>query len=138
MKIVDLHCDTVSLIYETGQSLWENKGHFDIKRALTSHLGIQFFALFTMHPNMDYVLRQICRQIDKFFEEFVKNSQYLYLIKSFDDINQNKNNSKLGCLLHLEGSEALGADIEILRIFYRLGLRVSGSPGIIATSWQMG
>jgi len=126
MKIVDLHCDTVSLIYEKNESLWGNTRHFDVKRAVKSNIGIQFFALFTMPSDFNYVLRQIFKQIDKFYLEFEKNYHYLFLINKFNDINKNENKNKIGCLLHLEGGEALGTDVEILRILYRLGLRSLG------------
>lgn len=126
MKIVDLHCDTVSFIYDNGESLWENTGHFDIKRALYSNIGIQFFALFNIYPSCDVILRNICKQMDKFFRELEENQQYLYFIKCFDDINKDENAKKIGCILHLEGGEALGTDLEILRMFYKLGLRSLG------------
>lgn len=126
MKIVDLHCDTISLIFEKRQSLFVNNGHFDIKRAQGSKIALQFFALFSMPADCNTCMRQILKQIDKFYLELERNSEYLFLLRDYSDINKELDAEKIACLLHLEGAEALGTDEEILRILYRLGLRSIG------------
>lgn len=126
MKIIDLHCDTISAIYERNEHLYKNSGHFDIKRALTSSLAVQFFALFAMPQDSDTVLRNILLQIEKYNSEMEENSLYLYRVLSSDDIKNSENKDKIGCVLHLEGGEALGINIEILYLLYRLGLRSMG------------
>lgn len=126
MKIVDLHCDTISQIYEKKQFLFANNGHFDIKRALESKIALQFFALFSMPADSNTCMREILKQIDKFYLEIEMNSEYLFLLRDLSDINKGLNSKKIACLLHLEGAEALGTDDEILRILYRLGLRSMG------------
>ncbi len=126
MRIVDLHCDTISLLSEKEGSLYCNAGHFDIKRALESKLALQFFALFSMPVDCNTSMRQILKQIDKFYLEMDKNSEYLFLARDYNDINKGLDSGKIACLLHLEGAEALGTDEEMLRILYRLGLRSIG------------
>lgn len=126
LKIVDLHCDTLSAIYEKNEGLFENTGHLDIERALQSNIGVQFFAMFTMPADSNVALREILKQLDKFYVEFEKNSEKLYIVKKYKDIESNLDKNKIACVLHLEGGEALGNDIEILRILYRLGLRSLG------------
>lgn len=126
MKIVDLHCDTISAIYERNEQLLENKGHFDIKRALQAGIKVQVFALFTMPAESNLALRQILKQIDKYNLEISKNLNYLYQINQYEDIEKPGNASKIGCILHLEGGEALGTDVELLRVLYKLGLRSLG------------
>jgi len=126
VKIIDLHCDTISHIYMTGEALWENSGHFDIKRALKSNIAVQFFSLFTMPSDSNIALRQILKQLDKFYKEFESNAKHLYILKKYSDVEKSENERKIGCVLHLEGAEALGNDVEILRQLYRLGLRSLG------------
>lgn len=126
MKIVDLHCDTISAIYERNEQLFENTGHFDIGRALEAGMKVQVFALFTMPTESNLALRQILKQIDKYHFEMVNNPNYLYQVNEYEDIVKAGNSSKIGCILHLEGGEALGTDVEILRVLYRLGLRSLG------------
>ncbi|MBC7076638.1 MAG: dipeptidase [Syntrophomonadaceae bacterium] len=126
MNIVDLHCDTISRLCNTGESLWENTGHFDIKRAVKSNMAVQFFSLFAMPSDWNTALRQILKQLDRFYQEFELNSDYLYLLKKYSDIEKSENKKKIGCVLHLEGAEALGTDMEILRLLHLLGLRSLG------------
>ena len=32
MKIIDMHCDTISELADRGGELWKNSGHLDLKR----------------------------------------------------------------------------------------------------------
>ncbi|MEN6461997.1 MAG: dipeptidase [Syntrophomonas sp.] len=126
MKLVDLHCDTVSAIFEKQESLFSNSGQYDIERALQANLGWQFFALFTMPDDCNTVLRNVLKQVDKFHSEVELNTQHLYHLKRYEDINKYENHNKIGCLLHLEGGEAIGNDLEMVSLLYRLGLRSMG------------
>ncbi|MBO8158534.1 membrane dipeptidase [Thermosyntropha sp.] len=127
MNIIDLHCDTIYLLLKTNEGLWENTCHFDLKRALNAGIFLQFFSLFSMPSDSNIVLRDILKQIEKFYYEFDKNQNYLYLVKSYKDIQDNMDNiNKIGCVLHLEGAEAIGPDVDILYLLYRLGLRSLG------------
>lgn len=127
MKIIDLHCDTISLLVKTGQQLWKNDAHFDLQRALDAGIGLQFFSLFSLPADSSIVLRNILKQIEKYYAEFEKNQDYLYFVKNYSDIENNINmENKIGCLMHLEGAEAIGSDVDILYLLYRLGLRSLG------------
>lgn len=126
MKIVDLHCDTISETYNKIESLWENNGQFDLKRALKVNIGVQFFALFTMPADCNTALREILKQLDRFYQELEKNADHLYLICQKADIKKEENQNKIGGVVHLEGGEALGNDLEVLRLLHRLGLRSLG------------
>ncbi|NLB51575.1 MAG: membrane dipeptidase [Syntrophomonadaceae bacterium] len=126
MKKADLHCDTISLLLTRQENLKNNSCHFDISRARQAEIAIQVFALFSKPDDSNQVLRQILKQMEKYFREIEDNRDSLYTILNFDDINSPVNYSKIGCLLHLEGAEALGSDIELLQIFYQLGLRSIG------------
>lgn len=125
-KIVDLHCDTISALLEKQEPINNNSCHFDISRAKQGGLAIQFFALFTRPDDSNAVLRQILKQIEKYYREISLSSEELYQILEFNDILLEANQNKIGCLLHLEGAEALGSDVELIRIFYCLGLRSIG------------
>lgn len=56
----------------------------------------------------------------------IDESSSLMLCTSADDIRKAKENEKIGLILGMEGAEPLGRDIQLLRIFYALGLRVLG------------
>ncbi len=46
MKILDMHCDTISELADRGGELWENNGQLDLKRMRESGYLVQNFALF--------------------------------------------------------------------------------------------
>ncbi len=126
MKIIDLHCDTISHLCGKGGSLLENESQYDIKRALQAHVSLQFFALFTKPAESNTCLREILKQTDKFWSEINNNRPYLYPATSSNEILNPEHGDKLGCLLHLEGAECIGTDSEILRVLYMCGLRSMG------------
>lgn len=126
MRIIDLHCDTISSIQKSGESLFRNNCHFDIERARQAGVGLQFFALFTMPAGMNEALRQILMQVHKFHSEMTRYQDFLQPVLSYKDIGLADTNNKIGCVMHLEGADALGRDTEILYILQRLGLRSLG------------
>jgi len=54
----------------------------------------------------------------------VDESPSISQITKFDDIAKANRDGKIGLILGMEGAEPLGNDIELLRIFYILGLRM--------------
>jgi len=125
MSIIDLHCDVLSKIYATKQSLWSNDAHFDVKRALESRVIIQFMALFVEPDWKHQGFYEILKQINYYHQQLEILDQHLYHISSEADIRA-ECEKKIGCILHLEGAHALGDDVELLEILYRLGLRSLG------------
>jgi membrane dipeptidase len=68
-------------------------------------------------------LRRALDLVDTLYEE-IDESPSSVLCTTFDDIRKAKEKGKIAFILGLEGAEPLGADIQLLRIFYTLGLRV--------------
>lgn len=126
MNIVDLHCDTIAAIWDKKENLYTNSCHFDIVRARQASISLQIFALFSMPSDRNTALRHTLLLAEKFLAELDNYKDDLYLVKKASDISSPVNNNKIGCLLHLEGAEALGRDVEILHILYHLGLRSLG------------
>jgi len=126
MKIIDLHCDTISEICAREQRLLSNDGHFDLERARESGLIIQFFALFTKPDESSIAMGKVQEQIRKYQYELETNKQMLYPIKCQDDLKKGMQSNKIGSILHLEGAEAIGKDIEVLYSLFQAGLRSMG------------
>ncbi len=55
------------------------------------------------------------------------------LCRNYYDIIKAKEENKIGFILGMEGAEPLGADVQLLRIFYTLGLRVLGFTHALRT-----
>ncbi|MGE5391310.1 MAG: dipeptidase [Deltaproteobacteria bacterium] len=126
MFTADLHCDTISAIFQSRETLLQNSGHFDLERAIQAGIRLQVFALFVSPAEGSNMLRQVLKQVDYFHEQIAVNPDLAYLVSSYDDLRVPGNNDKIGCLLHLEGADALGGELELLRLMYRLGLRSLG------------
>ena len=126
MKIVDLHCDTISFLKDTGGSLLHNQGQYDLERAQTAGMYLQFFAMFTRPAEPNIALRQIIMQVETFHRQMEEHSQLIYNLKSYQDLYEPDRQNKLAAVLHLEGAECLGNDLEVLNYLYRAGLRSIG------------
>ncbi len=126
MNIVDLHCDTISHLYKTGAALQSNSSQYDIQRARAAGIGLQFFAMFTRPAESNTCLREIIKQLDLFWIEMKENRSHLQPVLSRNDLSALQDLNKIGSLLHLEGAECLGGDLEILRVLHRSGLRSMG------------
>lgn len=72
---------------------------------------------------MNESLRQILKQIYKLYEQLRHYPDDLKLILNPADIEIADKNNRIGCILHLEGADALGSDIEMLFLLKQLGLR---------------
>lgn len=126
MRIVDLHCDTISYLYENGGSLLENKGQYDLERAQAAGMYMQFFAMFTRPAEPNIALQKIIMQLETFHRQLEEHSSKVYHLKSCQDLYKPGSQEKLAALLHLEGAECLGNDLDILNFLYRAGLRSIG------------
>lgn len=126
MKIIDLHCDTISNLQQNVASLAQNEGQYDLKRARQADIGLQFFALFTRPVEANQALRPILKQLNKFYDEVAANSNQVQIIFNYEDIIAANKHDKMGAILHLEGAECLGYDLDIFYLLYRAGLRSIG------------
>lgn len=126
MKIADLHCDTISFLQQNDFSLVCNNGQYDLERAALAGVRLQFFAMFTRPDEPDRALRSILKQLNKFYQEIEANSDVIEHIRSYNQIMAADQSEKIGAILHLEGAECLGSDLDILYLLYRAGLRSIG------------
>ncbi len=65
--------------------------------------------------------------------EDIEESPSCVLCRTYGDIKRAKEAGKVGLILGMEGAEPLAADIQLLRIFYELGLRVLGLTHALRT-----
>ncbi|MEG6570522.1 dipeptidase [Thermoanaerobacterium thermosaccharolyticum] len=123
--IVDFHCDTLYLIQKDNRDITKknDKGHIDLVRLEEGMVHLQVFATF-IEP--EYVRKDAAtktlKMIDKLYQLMEKTDK-IKLILSGKDVEEAKNESKIGALLSIEGGEALEGDLALLRMFYKLGVR---------------
>lgn len=123
--VVDAHCDTLTALEKQGRRLGEKSGagHLDLPRLLLGGVSLQFFAAFVGPGYRDNPLARALEIFDVFHREMSDNHHLVEIVLSFGDIDRIISGKKVAALLTVEGGEALAGRLEVLRIFYRLGVR---------------
>lgn len=123
--VVDAHCDFLTAREQENRRLGERSraGHVDLPRLKQGGVNVQFFAAFISPADRPRALARALALIDRFYVELAENAQEIMPVKSFSDIQNALAGGKIAALLTIEGGEALSGSIEILRTFYRLGVR---------------
>lgn len=123
--VVDAHCDTLTALGKQGRRLGEKSGagHLDLPRLVFGGVSLQFFAAFIGPGYRDNPLVRALEIFDVFYREMADNHDLVEPVLSFGDIERIISGKKVAALLTVEGGEALAGRLEILRMFYRLGVR---------------
>ena len=128
--VIDTHCDTIlSYFRQRGRpqrSLGERgeTGHIDLPRMIEGGLTCQTFGIYTGNKAIvpDATLKAL-QAVDVFYESIGRNPE-IVSVTSPDEIVAAKKAGKCCGMLSLEGAEPLMGDIGLLRVFYRLGVRI--------------
>lgn len=129
MKIIDMHCDTISRIYQKRQqgkpaALRNNSFQLDLEKMKHAGYLLQNFAMF-IDLNETKTPYETCRQqISVFQEEMKKNQDVIIPITTYEEIIQNEQQGKMSALMTLEEGEVCGGSLEKLKEFYDLGIRM--------------
>lgn len=145
--MVDLHFDLL-------MDLYEKRSRADV---LTSHylpefeagdIGVVGAAIYIEDrylPEMG--LRVGLGQIARLYSEVEKSDRFA-ICRTFDEITRARAAGKIALLITMEGVEPFGEDLDLLRVFYELGVRIigltharrnaAGSGGIFAASGSPG
>jgi membrane dipeptidase len=141
--LVDLHFDLPMDLYEKRErkNILETEflPEFDV-----GNIGVVGVAIYIEDrylPEMG--LRVALDQIARLYDE-VGQSKRFAICKNYQEIQDARNAGKIALLITMEGVEPLGADLNLLRIFYELGVRsigltharrnAAGSGGLFAPS----
>ncbi len=135
MKIADMHCDTISEIWESRkQSVSQNGGspqqlsrndlHIDIRKMKKAGYLLQNFALYIdLKKGLD-PFEYVLELIDVFREEMGKNKNDIGVIKTYDEILANERQGKMSALMTIEEGGCCKGEIGNLERLYQLGARM--------------
>lgn len=129
MKITDMHCDTISRIYQERRqgkrpALRSNSFQIDLEKMKESGYLLQNFAMF-LDIGQTSVPYQECReQIRLFLEEMEKNQDIIGLVMDYDGITENQKQGRMSALMTLEEGEACEGSLAKLQEFHGLGVRM--------------
>jgi membrane dipeptidase len=123
--VVDLHFDLPMDLYEKRgrPNLLETDYLPDLEAGDIGVAGVALFLEDQYLPEMG--LRVALDQIARLYAE-VDQSDRFVICKSHQEISQARAKGKIALLITMEGVEPLGSDLDLLRVFYELGVRSLG------------
>jgi membrane dipeptidase len=129
MKIADMHCDTISEIYNTLQEgkacgLAENDLHIDLNKMAKGDYLVQNFAMFVSIKSHVNPLEHCLKLIDEFYHQLSLNQDKIALALNYEDIVKNRNAGKMSAFLTIEEGGVTKGSLAHLRNFFRLGVRM--------------
>lgn len=129
MRVVDMHCDTISVLWERREegekvSLQENNLHVDLKRLRESGYLLQNFALFVDRGKCTHPWEKVCQLHRLYQEELSKNADLIAPVYHFADISVNEAAGKMSSLLTVEEGAVCGGEIDKLHRLYQMGVRM--------------
>lgn len=129
MKVCDMHCDTIMALYEKqrderGEGLWENRCHIDGKRMRAADYLLQTFAVFVSTKDHKNPLKTCLDGIDLFYREMEKNREWIRPVTTVGEMEENEKQGKMSGLLSVEEGAVCLGDPAVLRMLYRLGVRM--------------
>jgi len=125
--VFDGHCDTILEITNHKRSLADKacNGHLDISRLREGGVDIQVFAIFVEDNYKPFnSLKRTLQLLDYFLDEIEKNSDAISLVINYNQIKETNKAGKIAAILAIEGGESLEGDLAVLKVLYRLGVRL--------------
>lgn len=127
--IADAHLDTILQVDRGLGSLnLPSPGlRFDLPRARAAGVRLAVFALF-VHPRYRHGTATVeaLRLLETFYREAEGADPSLALITDRDSLAAWDDGQGMGAVLSLEGGEPLAGSLELLHVFFRLGVRALG------------
>jgi membrane dipeptidase len=123
--IIDLHFDLPMDLYEKRErkNVLETEFLPEIQAGNIGMLGVAIYIEDRYLPETG--LRVALDQIARLFIE-MRACRRFAICKSYLEIEKARKEGKIGLLITMEGAEPLGTDLNLLRIFYELGVRSIG------------
>ena len=123
--IVDFHFDLLIDLYEKRDRPGVLVSHF-LPEFEAGGIGVLGVAIYVEDRYLlEMGLRVALDQLARLYAE-VEQTDRLAICKTFAEIEQARTANKIALVITMEGVEPLGADLNLLRAFYELGLRSVG------------
>jgi len=123
--LVDMHFDLPMDLYEkrSRENVLATDFLPDLEAGDIGVVGVAVYIDDRYLPEMG--LRVALGQIARLYAE-VDQSEHFVICKSRKEISQARAKGKIALLITMEGVEPLGSDLDLLRVFYELGVRSLG------------
>ncbi|HEU0273820.1 MAG TPA: membrane dipeptidase [Candidatus Udaeobacter sp.] len=123
--VIDMHFDLLMDLYEKREreNVLETEFLSELEAGNVGVVGAAIYIEDCYLP--DAGLRVALDQIARLYIE-VERCQRFAICKTYHEIETARNHGKIALLITMEGAEPLGTDLNLLRVFYELGLRSIG------------
>ncbi len=138
--VVDMHCDTIGR-FMAGEDLRRDlpQGHIDIPKLKRGAVDLQVFACFAPPPANEAEkaasAKGALKQIEAVHRLIGQNPDDLELVQTPEDFGRIRNSGRTGVLIGIEGGYAIENDLDLLRSFHRLGVRLMTLTHWTHTDW---
>jgi membrane dipeptidase len=122
--IVDMHFDLPMDLYEKRDRKNVLETEF-LPELQAGNIGVVGAAIYIEDQYLSNGLRVALDQIARLYAE-AELSQHWVICKSYEDVQNARATDRISLLITMEGAEPLGTDLDLLRVFYELGLRAIG------------
>src|ERR1043166_2544750 len=123
--IIDLHFDLPMDLYEKRGRKNVLKTEF-LPELEAGNIGVIGVAIYIEDRYLPETgLRVALDQIARLYAE-TQACQQFAICKSRHDVQKARREGKIALLITMEGAEPLGTDLDLLRVFYELGVRAIG------------
>ncbi len=120
-NFADLHCDTITALYERKQNLFKNNLHIDINKLKNYKNPTQVFAIWLSKKYYKDAFNITNKMIDFFEKQILENKEHIKKATCYDDI---KKSNKINALLSIEGGESIENNLDNISHFYNRGVRI--------------
>ncbi len=129
MKLIDLHCDTISRILNESEkgkpvNLLSNDLQIDINKMRKGDYLLQCFAMFLPLKLTPKPFERCLQLIDCFDSQMKINKDYIRPIRTYHDIINNRKEGIMSALLTVEDSGMTMGNINNLYTMYERGVRL--------------
>ena len=126
--VVDGHVHITNRVYWEGIDPWEAQttGLWDYARAKEGGLDVVIEQVYIEDPynNYNYAVKQAVRLVETFYRVLEANPERMELALSGADVRRIVEGGKTAVILALEGGFDMEGDLDVLRLFHRLGVRL--------------
>jgi membrane dipeptidase len=134
--VFDAHCDTANFLSDqSSYFIKENKSHLTIEKARKGRLKAQIFALYV---NPVYAPNNSIKKALLLYNALEKklfNSKDAIRVTSTKEMESAIKKEKLACWISLESGHIIENSIEILELFYKIGIRCMTLTHTKNTDW---
>jgi len=126
--VVDGHVHVISRVFHEGIDPWKahETGLIDFARAREGGVKVIIHALYLEDPynRYNYTIKHACRLLEIFYRTLEANADKMELALTPADVRRIVASGKMAHVLGFEGGFDMDGDPEVLRFFYRNGVRM--------------